>query len=250
MSNLLRDTFSTISSSVEARLFAEYGAVFVTSATPPPVLIFTDAAEVEQYQLSLPVKSALLGEHKIELQSEALVRLTQAAAEIEARGGRITARASDSGRRSFDETTNLWNRNLTRGLEHWQNLGRMDFNQAREIREAALTDQIAIVLDIEEASQLYFGTYFDRTILSSVAAPGASQHLSMLAFDVAEFQDEQVEGALNHSGWFRTVVNDLPHFTFLGRSEDELPSLGLKQYTCEYGSRNYLFWIPDLEALR
>jgi hypothetical protein len=34
----------------------------------------------------------------------------------------------------------------------------------------------------------------------------------------------------------------MPHFTFLGVKEDELPSLGLKEVT--NGGRS--FWVPDL----
>ena len=38
------------------------------------------------------------------------------------------------------------------------------------------------------------------------------------------------------------VVSDLPHFTFLGRSEAELPALGLRRERLD----GYDFWVPDL----
>jgi hypothetical protein len=44
---------------------------------------------------------------------------------------------------------------------------------------------------------------------------------------------------MNKYGWFRTVRNDEPHFTFLGRDEGELESLGLKKVDGD-------FWVPDL----
>src|SRR5690242_5616484 len=77
---------STISSAVERRLFAEYGAIFVTSAIPPPKIIFNDSQEVEQFQTSLSVGRALFGQHEIELQSNALDALIDAASEITRKG--------------------------------------------------------------------------------------------------------------------------------------------------------------------
>jgi hypothetical protein len=43
-------------------------------------------------------------------------------------------------------------------------------------------------------------------------------------------------------GWFQTVLSDLPHFTFLGVREKELPALGLRRVE-ECGQT---FWVPDL----
>ena len=103
-----------------------------------------------------------------------------------------------------------------------------------------------MILELEDTQQLYFGTFFDRSILYSVAAPGASQHLSLLAFDVAEYQESSVEVVLENHGWFRTVVNDLPHFTFLGRRQEELTELGLKRVVRGYAGIEYHFWIPDI----
>ena len=82
-----------------------------------------------------------------------------------------------------------------------------------------------------------------------MAAPGASQHLSMLAFDVKQYEDELVERALNRHGWFRTVASDLPHFTYLGHEEKSLERLGLKQVSLKYDNSDYRFWVPDLKSL-
>jgi hypothetical protein len=246
MTDILRNAALTIRSAVEARLFAEYGAIFVTTATPPPAIIFNDAESVERFQSTLPTKSARIGEHEIELQAEAMDSLVEAASEVAAAGGSITARAADSGRRSYEDTVRLWSRNVGRGLERWEGEGRIASEQAQSIRSLTPAKQVAVILDLEEGEQLYFGTFFDRSILYSVAAPGASQHLSMLAFDVAEFQDEVVEETLNRYGWFRTVASDFPHFTYLGRASDELRGLGLKQVSRDYNGRDYNFWVPDL----
>ena len=64
----------------------------------------------------------------------------------------------------------------------------------------------------------------------------------MLAFDANEFQDRRVREILAEHGWFQTVLSDLPHFTFLGLDEAELPGRGLKQTEVH----NQIFWIPDV----
>jgi len=249
MKNSLRNAASSISSPVERRLFAEYGAVFATTAVPPPVIIFADAARVDAFQASLSTSSAFLGAHEIRLQAKALDALLAAASEMAGQGEIITARAADAGGRSYEDTIRLWTRNVDRGLEHWQQLGRMTGEQAVSIRELVPGDQVAAILGLEETEQLFFGTFFDRSILYSVAAPGASQHLSMLAFDVAEYADREVERMLGRHGWYRTVPNDIPHFTYLGHQEATLPDFGLHRIERTYTERMYDFWTPDLDRL-
>ena len=246
MKTLLNSIASTIASPVEARLLAEYGAIFLTTATAPPSIIFRDSLEVERFQSTLQIGAATFGEYEMELQSDAMEALTAAAAELSERGMSLTPRAADSGRRSYDDTVGLWNRNVNRGLEHWGESGQITPERAESIQRLAPVDQVAIILEMEESEQIYFGTFFDRSILYSVAAPGASQHLSMLAFDAAEFQDPEVESTLARFGWHRTVVFDFPHFTYLGRDEQSLHSLGLKQEVRDYNGRSYRFWIPNL----
>ena len=64
----------------------------------------------------------------------------------------------------------------------------------------------------------------------------------MLAFDANEFLDQRVREILAAHGWFQTVLSDLPHFTFLGLNEDELPGRGLKRIEVH----TQVFWIPDV----
>ena len=246
MTRPLRDIAASISSPVESRLFAEYGAIFLTAATPPPTIIFASANEVDQFQSLLSIGRGMFGEQIIELQTLAIEALNAAATTLSLAGRSLSARAPDAGRRSYEDTVKLWTRNVTRGLEHWEANGRITREKATTIRELAPVEQVGVILGLEETEQLFFGTFFDRSVLYSVAAPGASQHLSMLAFDVAEYQDTEVESALERHGWFRTVVNDLPHFTYLGHREDELAGQGLKRVVREYGETDYHFWIPDL----
>jgi hypothetical protein len=238
-----------ISSPLEARIFAEYGAVFFTTASPPPVIIFSNEEQVQLFQSSLSVGRALLGDYEIELQAEAMEALVAAVAEAEQRGLRISARAADAGRRSYQDTVRLWNRNLNRGLDHWVSEGRLAADLAQLLRKLTPTDQLQMVLELEERDHMYFGSGFNKSILHSVAAPGTSQHLSMLAFDVAQYQDETIERILALHGWHRTIINDLPHFTFLGHAEEALPDMGLKQIKLNYPDRSYRFWIPDMKRL-
>lgn len=250
MKKALQAIASTTRSAVERRLFSEYGAIFVTTATPPPGIVFAGSSEVNAFQSTLSISHSRIGDYEISLQTEAMDTLVRAAAEINEGEGRVAARAADSGGRSYDDTVGLWLRNVTRGLERWESEKRISRERVQAIRELAPVDQIAPILEMEDQEQLYFGTFFDRSILYSVAAPGASQHLSLLAFDVEEYQNETVEKVLNRHGWFRTVPNDLPHFTYLGHSEESLPEMGLIRTEREYNQHRYGFWIPDLDSLR
>src|SRR6266567_417883 len=249
MANSLVEIVFSASSLVERRLFAEYGAVFATIGTPPPAIIFDDTDQVEAFQSSLSLSRAVFGDHEIELQAVALGALSAAALEMGDRGGSVTARAADAGRRSYMDTVRLWTRNVMRGLDHWEGLGRITRERAHSIRELTPVEQVAAILNLEETDHLFFGTFYDRSILYSVAAPGASQHLSMLAFDVAEYEDREVDRVFSRHGWYRTVPNDLPHYTYLGHDPNSLAGLGLQCVERIYGERVYEFWTPDIDRL-
>jgi hypothetical protein len=51
-----------------------------------------------------------------------------------------------------------------------------------------------------------------------------------------------VRQILARHGWFRTVKNDAPHFTYLGFREKDLPLRGLRKITSADGE----FWIPNM----
>jgi hypothetical protein len=59
---------------------------------------------------------------------------------------------------------------------------------------------------------------------------------------VTEFNQPRVREILAEHFWYQTVVSDLPHFTYLGVPENELPELGLKQIS--FAERK--FWVPDI----
>lgn len=227
---------------VQARVLADYGAVFVTKATPPPAVLFSNGREVASWQESVPVRGERLGRATIELQTPAMEALVAARDEARAKGLDVTARGADAGRRSYEDTVKLWLSRVEPALKHWVARGRLAAAEADRIRRLAPHEQVPEVLALE-AKGLYFSTDFSKSILYSVAAPGTSQHLSMLALDVAEFENAAVRAILARHGWFQTVVSDLPHFTYLGVPESDLPALGLKRVT----SGGRVFWVPNLD---
>jgi hypothetical protein len=226
------------------RLLAEYGAMFVAdvSVRVPPVLVFSNEAEVERFQRDAEPRAATVKNVTFELQAAALDALIGAREEALSAGFDITARdGAEAARRTYADTLRLWHSRIRPALEHWAGERRVEREEADRLRELAPAEQLAEVLHLEERG-IFFSKDFSKSILHSVAAPGASQHLAMLAFDISEFADARAREVLSRHGWFQTVLSDLPHFTFLGVREKELPDLGLKRVI----ERGQTFWIPDL----
>jgi hypothetical protein len=239
----LPDDFTLGEDAAQIRLLHEYGAVFVArgGVIAPNRVVFEDENAVEEFQSRMSIRRAAIGGLELELQSVAMDNLLNAASEAAAGGLSITPRGPDSARRNYQDTISLWNSRVEPALAHWTLQGRMTADQAEEIRVRSPYEQVAEVFTLEEKG-IYFAKDLSKSIIYSVAPPGASQHLSLLAFDVAEFDDAKVREILATHFWYQTVVSDLPHFTFLGVSEDELPGLGLKQVAS--GDRE--FWLPDI----
>ncbi|HEY0099971.1 MAG TPA: hypothetical protein VGB76_13565 [Pyrinomonadaceae bacterium] len=229
---------------VERRLLVEYGAMFVVveSVRVPPRCVFRSAEECEQFQAQAEPCAAQIGEARIELQRAPLDALLEAREEARAAGFDITPRdGAEAARRTYADTLRLWESRVTPALAHWVTQESLAPDEAERLGALSSREQIAAVLAEEERGN-FFSKDFSRTILSSVAAPGASQHLSMLAFDATEFREAGVREILARHGWFQTVRYDLPHFTFLGVREKELPALGLKRVE----DCGQTFWIPDI----
>lgn len=228
------------------RILNEYGAVFVAAGgvLPPPVCIFAGAEEVETFQRAARVETREIGGVVIELQPAAMRALLAAREEALVEGLDITPRdGSESARRGYADTVRLWNSRLLPALEHWRTQGRLTDAEAERVRAMPVREQVGAVLELERRG-VYFSKDFSKSILYSVAAPGASQHLSLLAFDAAEYADERVRRVLARHGWFRTVRSDCPHFTYLGLAESRLPAHGLKQVKTSDGE----FWVPNSGA--
>ncbi len=226
-------------------MLEEYGAMFVAEGVRvPPVCIFRDAAQVHEFQREATWRAAVFGGANVELQPAALDALVAAREEARALGLSITPRGgSEAGRRNFDDSLRLWHSRCDPALEHWCARGELTTEEAERLRGLGMCEQVAAVLELEERG-VFFSKDLTKSILYSVAAPGSSQHLAMLAFDVTEFREAGVRESLARHGWFQTVRSDLPHFTFLGLPEQDLPARGLRRVE----SDGQVFWIPNTEA--
>lgn len=229
------------------RVLADYGAMFVTTALAPPAVAFASAEDVERFQANAGAASADFAGVEVILQRPALDALLGARDEARGAGFEVAPRGADAAARSWGDSERLWRGRVERACEHWVALGRLDAGVAAEIVRMPHREQADAVLRLER-EEIWFSTWFDKSILYSVAAPGTSQHLSMLAFDVDDFANPAVRRALERNGWFQTVVSDLPHFTFLGRAEAELPALGLRPVARIENGFEHVYWVPDLTA--
>jgi hypothetical protein len=239
----LPENFVFPNDAVGRRLLGEYGAVFVArgGAVAPETVIFENEREVSKFQSSVRRSRKIIGGFEIEMQTAAMQSLKKAVAEAAEKNLSITPRGADAARRSYSQTVELWASRVNPALTHWVGKGRITQQDANRIKSLSPVLQIPEVLQFEERG-IFFSKDFSKSILYSVAAPGASQHLSLLALDVAEHGNRKVREILARHGWFQTVISDLPHFTYLGAAESELPSLGLKKLSS--GDRD--FWIPAL----
>jgi hypothetical protein len=229
--------------SVERRLLAEYGSVFVArgEVSVPSTIVFKNEEEVSTFQSKLHKSSKVIGGLSMELQNAAMEDLREALSEARMYNLSITPRNVDSARRSYDETVGLWASRVNPALKHWVGKGSLSQAEADRIKAMSPYEQVPEVLKLEE-NGIFFAKDLSKSIIYSVAPPGASQHLSMLAFDVKEHENSRVRDLLAKHKWYQTVVSDLPHFTYLGVDESELHGLGLKNIA-EAGRT---FWVPDI----
>lgn len=239
--NLSKSSICDESNAVQKRVLQEYGALFLTTAaTPPPTCMFKDENQVRDFQNKAGIASQNIGGVNIELQPSAMKALLAAIAEAKSQGLSITPRdGTDAGRRSFDQTLENWKSRFDPACEHWKKKGKLTAEQVNRLKSLPMIEQVKEVLELEKQG-IYFNTFFNATILSSVAAPGTSPHISMYAFDVTEFQKPEVQKIMGNHGWFRTIKGDEPHFTFLGVKESELTNMGLQKIETPKG----IFWIP------
>jgi len=229
---------------VASRVFKEYGAIFVSNngGKLPARCVFDDENQVSTFQAQANPKTSVVGGTSITLQEAAMNALLEAIKDAKQQNLRITPRGgSTAAARSYQDTARLWDSRFFPALNHWVGKGKISRKEAELAKSLPIHEQVAKVLEWESKG-LYFSKDLSKSILFSVAAPGASQHIFMLALDVEQFADREVRKIFAKHGWFQTVKSDLPHFTFLGVKESELPALGLKSVTV--GGQK--FWIPNM----
>lgn len=240
----LSEVCNLVGDPVAARVFKEYGAMFVASSamTLPTRCVFSNDADVSRFQAIANPVTRTVGGVSITLQEPAMTALLAAVEEASRSKLRISPRGGSTGaKRSYKDTVDFWNSRFLPGLSYWTKRRRLTAGEAAEVRRMPINDQVRQVLEWEDRG-IFFSKDLRKSILYSVAAPGASQHIFMLALDVEQFANARVRQILAKHGWFQTVKSDAPHFTYLGVSEDELPSLGLKAEIVA-GQK---YWIPDL----
>lgn len=229
---------------VARRVFKDYGAMFVAAAEIafPAKCVFDSEAEVINFQKMAESESFVIGGKTVTLQKAAMESLKAAAAAAAVRKLSITPRGSSASRRGYADTLRIWKTRFEPALNHWVRKKKISAEDAQKARAMATREQVERVMEWE-GDGLWFNTNFNRSIFSSVAAPGTSQHLAMIALDVSEFADKNVREILNSHGWFQTIIDDTPHFTYLGLKEDVLPSRGLR---AEWRG-GLKFWIPNFK---
>lgn len=232
------------SNRLAARVLREYGAIFsaTQSVKVPKSCIFENEQSVLEFRKSLDAVSEEIDGTVITLQREAMADLKLAVGTAIKRGVRITPLdGAIAGDRTYEDTLRLWRSRFEPALRYWTRKGKIKRAEADEANDLSPVQQVIRVVEWESKG-LYFSTGFNRSIFSSVAPPGTSQHLSLLAFDVVQYGSAEVRRILNEHGWYQTVVGDEPHFTYLGVKESELPKRGLRSVT-RGKSR---FWVPAM----
>jgi len=230
---------------VARRVLHDYGAIYVgvKDILPPPLCIFTNDEQVSEFQKAAGWTAATLGDAVVELQPAAMSALLRARTAAQTEGLDISPRdGAEAARRSYADTVRLWNSRFLPALVHWTQKGRIEQSQADRLRSLPVHQQVAEVLALEQDG-IFFSKDLSKSVLYSIAAPGTSQHIAMLAFDVNEFLNSRIRQILAENGWFQTVLSDLPHFTFLGLLEAEVPAQGLNVVEV-YGHK---FSIPDVD---
>ena len=241
------ETLCPPSDPVAKRILEEYGAIFLAhkKVTPPPVCIFSNEEQVTKFQDDAGFEAELIGYDEVELQPEALKQLNKAREEAQKEGLDITPRdGAEAARRNYEDSVRLWNSRFQPALDYWLSQGRLTEQEVTRLRSLPLSLQVAEVLELEKTG-IYFSKDLSKSILYSIAAPGTSQHIAMLAFDVNEFLNPRIREIMAKHGWFQTVLSDLPHFTFLGLKEKDLPKHGLRSLQIN----GQVFWIPNVASV-
>lgn len=229
---------------LDERLLREYGAPIAAADSQlrrPSAVVYFDATDVTREQQRLRLDSAVIGSDTITLQAPALRALRTAMDRARRLRLRITlAGGRSASLRHYLDTELFWNTRVDRRLARLSEAGRLAAGRADTVRTLPVRDQVERVLAMENDGYCFGGTG-EKTILHSVAAPGSSQHLFGYAIDVAEHDNARVRRLLAAVGFRQTVLDDQPHFTYLGRQTDaQLRSAGL--VAVRHGGR--IYWVP------
>ncbi|MBO3458208.1 D-alanyl-D-alanine carboxypeptidase family protein [Aetokthonos hydrillicola Thurmond2011] len=204
---IIKSNLSTIPQpgSFEYTLLRAYGAAFVNKEPDiklPPKVIFANEEETKEFQYTL-VMGKVDNTNDCYLQQHAAEALNKARSQV-AIPLKSGYGPSDC-TRTFETNTRFWHKYANNST-------------LEKVRQGKSTD-----------------------ILGLVAPPGASQHLWGLAIDLRVSNPAQKQ-ALNRNGWFQTVENDVPHWTFVGQPQEKLVEFGFKDKVV----RGVKYWLTPL----
>lgn len=233
----------TKTSFVARKVFEEYGAIFMAENVVYSDGCILSETSADYFQTTAGQQTESIDGIVITLQVSAMKAFLKAREEAAKVRLSISPRGKTASKRSYQQTVALWNSRFFPALNYWVRRKRISASQAKEVRMMPLYQQVEQVLLWEEEG-IYFSKDLSKSILYSVAVPGASQHIFMLALDVQQFSNPKVRKILADNGWFQTVKSDAPHFTYLGVPNDaeKLKALGLKSE--KVGEQE--FWVPNL----
>jgi hypothetical protein len=234
----------TETSAAAKKILSEYGAIFVASekVVPPPTCRFQNDTEVAAFQSKIATGYVILNGVQIQLQKPAADSLNSVIADGIAEGIRVRPLdGSIAAGRSYSDTVRLWNSRLLPALRYYAVRNQISADDVAAIIEMLPDQQIEEIIGWEN-QRLKFGTNRASSIFASTAPPGASQHLSLIAFDVAPPVSPTVIWLMNLHGWYQTVKGDRSHFTYLGLTEKELPARGLKALVFD----GIQYWVPNI----
>jgi hypothetical protein len=243
-----KDDFSKVcpfdNSPAAKKVLSEYGAIFVASnkIVSPPTCLFKSDNEVAAFQSRLTTDPVVIDGIQFQLQKAAAESLNAAISDALIQRMRIRPLGgSVAGGRTYLETVRLWNSRFQPALKYWVAHKGISPEAAAMVSTIAIDQQVEKVIEWE-ASGMPFGTNLKGSIFASTAPPGASQHLSLIAIDIAPPLTPSVISLLNSHGWYQTVKGDRSHFTYLGLTEKELPGRGLKAVLFD----GIMYWIPNI----
>ena len=232
--------------SVGQHLLARYGAMFAARDVMVPTrCLFESATELAAFTARVPTQSARIGTVQVTLQPRALNALLFAMADARLNDARLSLRSSKPAQRDYDDSQAFWRSRLVAALSHWTRRGKLSRTEAQVLRNAPPRETV-LPIHALEARGVYFGRGYRRSIFSSAAVPGASQHHALLAIDVTEYESAATRAILARYGWYQTVAGDPAHFTFLGVAESELPTRGLERVV----QGGHAYWVPLVDARR
>ncbi|GEM_PF-1105377 len=222
---------------VNRAVLSAYGAIYVADvAVKVPPNCTPTRSELEAFYRTVQFENDNFDGVAVSFQKAALDAFRKIRAEAAAQGLTVTPNGTRASLRDYDGTVEIWQRNLSIGINSARGISGAEM---RQLRSSNVRESIDAVLKVEARGTL-LGSGGGKSILQIAAPPGTSQHISGLSIDIAEHESSQVRAIMAKHGFFQTIANDFTHFTYLG--ESSTTSLGLVAVTID----GRVFFVPKL----